>query len=128
MILKIAAIAVIMGLFGTTNAPVSSVETPAATVAALGGGTITMVAAPAPPSPYVKSVQFKYNGTFPGAKFRVESADGCPIYTFAGTSGLVHDNVNGVMFKAECGTTRYIDVYYNDNGTWVDYQRFHVTL
>lgn len=128
MILKITAIAVMMGFFGMTNAPAPSAETPAAKEIALGGGAITMVAAPAPPSPYVKSVQFKYNGAFVGAKFKVESADGCAIYTYAGTSGLVHENVGGVMFKADCGTTRYIDVYYNDNGNWVDYQRFQVTL
>ena len=128
MIIKIAALAAIMGLFGMNGTQPATTKAPVAKETALGGGTITMLDAPTPPSPYVKSVQFKYNGAFVGAKFKVESADGCTIYTYSGTAGTVHENVLGVMFKGDCGTTRYVDVYYNDNGTWIDYRRFEVNL
>lgn len=128
--IKTLAITAILGCYSlfntgikpTTSAAESRMETPK-TVSG-----ITMIAAPTPPAPYVKSVQFQYNGMSVGAKYKVVSADGCTIFKYNGTSGTSFENVLGVMFKADCGTTRTIDVYYNDNGNWVDYQQFTVNL
>lgn len=127
---KAIAISAILGcysLFNTTGNAATDVATPAMETAKVTTG-ITMLQAPTPPPPYTLSVQFRYNGQHVGNKFKVVSADGCPIFTYSGQSGSSFENVLGVMFKSDCNLTRTIDVYYNDNGTWVAYQQFQINL
>ncbi|MCH5716983.1 hypothetical protein [Niabella hibiscisoli] len=97
---------------------------------------ITVHPAPAPPSPYTKSVYFKYNNLNVGNKFKVVSDDGCPFYTVVNGSPVTYtavtsaENIFGVFFKAEagCSQARSITVYYNDNGTWVSQANFIINL
>lgn len=97
---------------------------------------ITVHAAPAPPSPYTKSVYFKYNNVNVGNKFKVVSDDGCAFYTVVNGSPITYtpvtsaENIFGVFFKAEsgCGQARTITVYYDDNGTWVSQATFVITI
>ena len=128
--IKTLLITAILGCYSLSNTSINTTTPVAAqhleTRRPLSG--ITMIDAPTPPPPYVKSVQFQYNGASVGAKYKVESADGCTIYKYNGTAGTSFENVLGVMFKSDCGTTRTIDVYYNDNGSWVAYRQFTVNL
>lgn len=97
---------------------------------------ITIHPAPAPPSPYTKSVYFKYNNQNVGNKFKVVSEDGCPFYTVVNGSPVTYnpvtsaENIFGIFFKAEtgCGQARTITVYYDDNGTWVSQASFVINL
>ncbi|MGN7783451.1 hypothetical protein ACTJIJ_02950 [Niabella sp. 22666] len=97
---------------------------------------ITVHPAPAPPSPYTKSVYFKYNNVNVGNKFKVVSEDGCAFYTVVNGSPVTYtpvtsaENIFGVFFKAEsgCGQARTITVYYDDNGSWVSQATFVINI
>ncbi|SDE00583.1 trypsin-like peptidase domain-containing protein [Pedobacter soli] len=95
----------------------------------VGVANITLASGPPPPAPRYVTVMFKYNNTYPGSYFDVESADGnpfIPLNTLNPATNL--QNVTGVSFDTNYGMYRTITVRYTNTCGVSAWQHFGINL
>ncbi|WP_426326782.1 trypsin-like peptidase domain-containing protein [Pedobacter sp. R-06] len=95
----------------------------------VGIANITLASGPPPPAPRYVTVMFKYNNTYPGSYFDVESADGNPFIPLNTLNPATYlQNVPGISFDTTYGMYRTITVRYTNTCGVSAWQHFGINL